>query len=155
MSGNLGSAPAAADLPAMIAAFPAPSPATTDAERIERIRHFEELKAALTAAQAREITEFAASQTAALLAEESGLRSQAMRAQRAEQSIAHQLGLARRCSAFQARRHLGWAKILTTELPHTFAALQAGATTEWRAMIVARETAWLSREHRAVVDREL
>ena len=33
-----------------------------------------------------------------------------MRPERAEQSIAHQIALARRCSAFQARRHLGWAE---------------------------------------------
>ena len=78
-----------------------------------------------------------------------------MRAERAERGIPEQLALARRCSPFQARRYLGWARILTTELPATLAALQAGVTTEWRAMIVARETAWLSREHRAIVDREL
>jgi hypothetical protein len=63
--------------------------------------------------------------------------------------------LARRCSPFLARRYVGWAKILTAELPNTLAALQAGATTEWRAMLVARETGWLSREHRAQVDAEL
>ena len=58
-------------------------------------------------------------------------------------------------SHFQARRYLGWAKILTTELPATFALLEAGRTSEWRAMIVARETAWLSRDHRTAVDTEL
>ena len=155
MYGKLSDGIPTAELPALMAGLAAPSPAADDAERIARIRHFEQLKAALTAAQAREMAEFAASQTSALQGEDSGLLSQKMRAQRAEQSIAHQIGLARRCSAFQARRYLGWAKILTTELPHTLAALQAGQTTEWRAMVVARETAWLSRADRAVVDREL
>src|SRR4051794_19362729 len=137
------------ELANLLTRLAAASPAVDDAERIARIRHFEELKAALVAAQAREIAQFAASQKAELAGQ------QQVRVERAEQSIAAQLGLARRCSAFQARRHLGWAKILTTELPETFAALQAGQTTEWRAVIVARETAWLSREHRALVDREL
>ena len=50
---------------------------------------------------------------------------------------------------------MGWSVILTSELPCTFAALQAGRVSEWRAMLVARETVWLSREHRAVVDAEL
>jgi hypothetical protein len=50
---------------------------------------------------------------------------------------------------------VGWAGILTTELPHTLAALQAGWITEWRAQFVARETAWLSAEHRRQVDTEL
>jgi len=42
--------------------------------------------------------------------------------------------------------------ILTSELPHTFAALARGETTEWRAQLVARETLFLSREGRAEVD---
>jgi hypothetical protein len=33
--------------------------------------------------------------------------------------------------------------------------LRQGETTEWRAMLVARETGWLSARHRAVVDAEL
>jgi len=44
---------------------------------------------------------------------------------------------------------------LTTELPRTYAALCAGRVPEWRALIVARETLWLTREQRAVVDAEL
>ena len=64
-------------------------------------------------------------------------------------------GLARRVSPFQARRYVGWCRILTTELPGTYRALWAGAVGEWRALLVARETAWLSREHRAQVDSEV
>ncbi|HEU5006004.1 MAG TPA: DUF222 domain-containing protein [Jatrophihabitantaceae bacterium] len=119
-----------------------------DAARIDRIRLLEELKSTAAAMQARETAEFAASQRQAQL--DAGVR-----AERADRGIASQVGLARRISHFQARRYVGWAKILTTELPATFAQLQAGKTTEWRAMLVARETAWLSREHRAAVDAEL
>lgn len=63
--------------------------------------------------------------------------------------------MARRESPFRAQRYAGWCTILTGELPATFAALQAGATTEWRAMLVARETAWLSRHDRAAVDAKV
>jgi hypothetical protein len=65
------------------------------------------------------------------------------------------VALALRCSPARAQRYVGWASVLTTELPLTFAALQSGRTTQWRAMIVARETIWLSREHRARVDSEM
>ena len=41
------------------------------------------------------------------------------------------------------------------ELPHTKAAFRSGAITEWRAMLLARETACLSREDRAEVDRRV
>jgi hypothetical protein len=44
---------------------------------------------------------------------------------------------------------------LTAELPETFAALRAGVVSEARAMIVARETIWLSREDRTAVDAEI
>jgi hypothetical protein len=119
-----------------------------DAVLIDQIRALEELKSAAAATQARLTARFAASQRQAQL--DAGVP-----AQRADRGIASQIGLARRISHFQARRYVGWATILTTELPATFTQLQAGNTTEWRAMLVARETAWLSREHRAAVDAEL
>jgi hypothetical protein len=119
-----------------------------DAARIDRIRLLEELKSTAAAVQARETAEFAASQRQSQV--DAGIP-----AERADRGIASQIGLARRVSHFQARRYVGWAKILTSELPATFAQLEAGRTSEWRAMLVARETAWLSREHRAAVDREL
>jgi hypothetical protein len=52
-------------------------------------------------------------------------------AERADRGIAHQVGLARRISPHQARRYVGWAKILTSELPETFAVLHAGKTSEY------------------------
>jgi hypothetical protein len=47
------------------------------------------------------------------------------------------------------------AKALVHEMPHTLAALTRGDITEWRATVIVRETAVLTREHRAQVDREL
>jgi hypothetical protein len=69
--------------------------------------------------------------------------------------VASQLALARRESAFRGRQHLGLAKVLTREMPATLAALAAGQISEWRATIMARETATLSRADRARVDAEL
>ncbi len=66
-----------------------------------------------------------------------------------------QVALARRESHHRGERHLGLARVLTRELPSTLRALRAGLVSEWRATVVARETACLSREHRAEVDREL
>src|SRR5688572_14958368 len=119
-----------------------------DAERIDRIRLLEAVKAAAAAAQAKEAAAFDVSQTAAQV--DGGLIGQDV-----GKGVAAQVGLAKRESPFRAKRFVGWSQILTTELPGCFAELQAGRTTERRAQIVAQQTAWLSREHRAVVDREM
>jgi Domain of unknown function (DUF222) len=119
-----------------------------DSVRIDRIRLLEELKAAAAAAQARETAAFAVSQRAAQ-------RAAGVAAKEVGRGIPGQVGLARRVSPYLAARYVGWASILTTELPHTFAALAAGRVSEWRAMLLARETAWLTREHRTVVDAEM
>ncbi len=63
-----------------------------------------------------------------------------------------QVGLARRESHHRGALHLGLARTLASELPGTLAALRRGRISEWRATLVARETACLSREHRAQVD---
>jgi hypothetical protein len=117
----------------------------SDAERIEQIRVLEELKAAAAAAQARVSAGLDASQRAA----------QAVRgvpADRQGAGVAAQVGLARRESPHTGARHLGLAKILVAEMPHTLAALAAGRINEWRATLLARETGCLSAEHRALVD---
>jgi hypothetical protein len=119
-----------------------------DAERIDRIRLLTELESAVVAARAIETARFADSQRATQAAA-------GMPAERVGRGIASQVGLALRCSPARAQKYVGWARILTTELPETFAALQAGRISEWRAMIVARETIWLSRADRAQVDTEL
>ena len=65
-------------------------------------------------------------------------------ADRVGRGVASQVALALRISPNRAARYVGWATILTTELPHTFGALRAGRIGEWRAVLVARETIWLS-----------
>ncbi|WP_162253981.1 DUF222 domain-containing protein [Janibacter sp. Soil728] len=66
-----------------------------------------------------------------------------------------ELALARRCAPGQADRHVGLAKALVHDLPHTMAALTSGELSEWRATIVARETACLSHDDRVEADRRL
>ena len=108
----------------------------------------ERLKAAAAAAQARVTVGFDASQRAAQ-------RAAGLPERRVGAGIAAQVGLARRDSPVRGARHLGLARALVGELPHTLAALSAGETSEWRATLIARETACLSRADRARVDAEL
>lgn len=119
-----------------------------DAERVDQIRRLEEIKSAAAAAQAKVTAAFSASQRAEQ-------RRAGVPEERVGRGIAAQVGLARRDSPARATRYTGWAEILVTELRHTFDALAHGEITEWRAMIVARETAWLCAEHRAAVDTAL
>jgi hypothetical protein len=55
--------------------------------------------------------------------------------------------------AHAALRYVRFARLLTAQLPGTFAAPAAGRISEWRASPVTRETAWLSPADRAAVDR--
>ena len=122
--------------------------AVPDSERIDQIRLLEELKSAAAAAQARVTAAFAASQEEAQL--ESGIPAKDV-----GKGIAAQVALAKRESPARGRRYVGWAGVLIGELPRTFARLEAGEITEWRASIVARETAWLSAIHRRAIDEEI
>ena len=120
----------------------------SDAERIDTIRALEDLKARACAAQA---------QLAADL-DESVRRRHAELGLPAEQrgrGVAGQLALARRESPAKASRLLGLARALTAELPRTLAAMQGGVLSEWRATLIARETACLSAEDRRAVDAQI
>jgi hypothetical protein len=119
-----------------------------DAERIDRIRLLEEIKGACAAAQAREAVAFKASQVAAQ-------RAAGVRAEKLGAGVAGQVALARRESPVRGGRLVGLAEALVGELPHTMAELAAGRLSEWRATLVARETACLTVEQRGVVDAEL
>ncbi|MFH5226994.1 HNH endonuclease [Antrihabitans spumae] len=69
--------------------------------------------------------------------------------------VASEIGLARRDSANKGGRHLGFARVLVDEMPNTLARLACGDLSEWRATVIVRDTFGLSREDRALVDREL
>lgn len=118
------------------------------AAQIDLLRNLEELTCAAAGMQARVSAEFDRNQRAEATA--AGVAKE-----RRGRGIAAQVGLARRESPHRGTVHLGLAKALVEELPCTLAAMRTGKLTEWRATLIARETACLSREDRAVVDRAL
>jgi hypothetical protein len=69
--------------------------------------------------------------------------------------VASEVALARRDSPVRGGRHLGFAKALVCEMPHTMAALECGALSEWRATLIVRESACLDVEDRRRLDAEL
>jgi Domain of unknown function (DUF222) len=69
--------------------------------------------------------------------------------------VASEVALARRDSPARGGRHLGFAKALVHEMPHTLAALECGALSEWRATLIVRESACLDVEDRRALDAEL
>lgn len=119
----------------------------SDAERIDQIKELEALKGAAAAAQARITEAFDRSQRDA--APDCKSVSEVSR------SIASQVALARRESPTRGQQHLGVALGLVRDMPNTRAALSSGEISEWRATLVVRETAILTREDRQQVDREL
>ncbi len=141
-------APTAGELASLLAALALASPAAGDAARVDRIRVLEELKGAVSAAQAREAVVFKASQLARQ-------RAAGVPAGDVGKGISAQVALARRESPHRAARLMGLAEALVAEMPHTMAALSAGVVSEWRATIVVKETACLSRHDRGVVDARL
>lgn len=123
----------------------------TDAGRIDLIEELERLKAAAAAAQARVTAAFAESQTCAVragLPEGANAAARRRAGAQASRSVAAQVALARHDSPARGQRHLGLARALVAEMPHTMSALTRGDVSERRATIVARETACLSREDR-------
>ncbi|MEO6586293.1 MAG: DUF222 domain-containing protein, partial [Knoellia sp.] len=110
----------------------------TESQRVAGVDALEALKGAAAAAQAR--------LTAAAVVDREGLGEDS-------RSVRAELALARRCSPSLADQHVGVAKALVGEMPETMAALTRGEISERRAMIMVRETACLSAEHRAQVDK--
>lgn len=118
----------------------------TDTGRVELIGELESLKSAAAAVQARLAVAFAESQEA---------QSVGQSHTASQRSVAAQVALARRESPHRGSRHLGFARAMVRELPHTMGHLAAGRVSEWRATIVCRETACLTVADRAAVDAAL
>ena len=136
------------DLRDVLACLPSLDIGVSDAERIDQIGLLESIKSAAAGAQARVSAAFAMSQR----------ESQAacgVRAHERGRGIAAQIALARKESPARGSRHLGFAEAMVHEMPLTMAHLEAGSVSEWRATIVCRETACLSRADRAIVDAAL
>ncbi|OBH12891.1 HNH endonuclease signature motif containing protein [Mycobacterium sp. E3247] len=123
-------------------------PATGELALIERIAELEMVKCAAAAGQARAAAALDAARRATEAAE-------GVPAARRGRGVASEVALARRDSPARGGRHLGFAKALVYEMPHTLAALECGALSEWRATLIVRESACLEVEDRRALDAEL
>jgi len=123
-------------------------PGAAESALVERIAELERLKAAASAAQARLTAALDASRRAAEAAV-------GIPAARRGRGLATEVALARRDSPARGGQHLGFAKALVYEMPHTLAALECGALSEWRATLIVRESACLDVEDRRRLDAEM
>jgi hypothetical protein len=120
----------------------------TEAELIDHLTSVERLKAGLAAAQARVTATLAATRSRA----EAGRDVPASKRCR---GLAAEIALARRESPHRGGLHYGMGLALVHEMPHTQAALARGEISEFRAQLIVKETAVLTREDRGKVDAEL
>jgi hypothetical protein len=123
-------------------------PTADQSALIERIAELERIKSAAAAGQARAA---AALDTARREAEAAAGVPAAQRGR----GVASEIALARRDAPVRGGRHLGFAKALVHEMPHTLAALECGTLSEWRATLIVRESACLDVEDRRTLDAEL
>ena len=145
---QIGRPASTTEIAAFMSRLAVPSPAVSDEDRVDRISVLEALKAAAAAAQAHDMVAFADSQR-------EDQASRGMPARDRGTGIAAQLGLACRVSPHRGGRMLSTARALLTDLPWTLEALTRGETSEYRAGIVAKETAVLDPADRRRVDAEL
>jgi len=122
-------------------------PTADESVLVERIAELELLKSAAAAGQAR------AAQLWMPLAG-SAEAAAGVPAARRGRGVASEIALARRDSPARGGRHLGFAKALVYEMPHTLAALEAGVLSEWRATLIVRESACLDVDDRRTLDSE-
>jgi hypothetical protein len=120
-------------------------PNADEAALVDDIAQLEHIKAVAAAGQAR--------LTAALdLKRRAREEAEGIPAAKRGKGLASEIALARHDSPNRGNRHLGFAKALVHEMPHTLAALEAGALSEWRATLIVRESACLSIEDRGKLD---
>ena len=119
-----------------------------EAGLIDRIGQLERLKATAAAAQARMTAAVDLMRRAAEADAGIPMRKRGM-------GLASEVGLARRESPKQGSRHLGFARALVHEMPHTLAALESGVLSEWRATLLVKESACLDVEDRRTLDAEM
>src|ERR1700756_897897 len=110
-------------------------PATAQSALIERIAELERIKSTAAAGQARAA---AALDGARRPAEAPAGVPAAQRGR----GVASEIALARRDAPVRGGRHLGFAKALVHEMPHTLAALECGVLSEWRGTPIVRGRGW-------------
>ncbi|MFE7504328.1 HNH endonuclease [Promicromonospora sp. NPDC057488] len=127
---------------------PASAPGAVQAEWVDLLGELESVKNAITATQAR--------LTVALdEATRSGEAAQSIRAERRGRGVPNQVGAALRVGPHAGAGFVSASRVWVTQMPCTFAALQAGVLSQWRATLLVRETSHLSLEHRALIDEEI
>ncbi|MHA0289310.1 DUF222 domain-containing protein [Mycobacterium sp. C3-094] len=120
----------------------------SEAELREVVAHCERVKARAAAVQARATALWAEKRRAAETAA-------GMPAAKQGRGLASEVALARSDSPAHGNQHLGFARALVEEMPHTLAALAAGVLTEWRATLIVKQSACLTVEDRRTLDAEL
>jgi hypothetical protein len=113
----------------------------SEAELVDHLTAMEQLKSGLAAAQARVTARLAASRSRAEAA-------RGVPTSERGRGLAAEVALARQDSPVRGNQHLGAALALVHEMPDTQAALTSGEISEYRATLMVKETAVLSREHR-------
>lgn len=139
------SVPQIADLRAALQEGGLPS---DPAEVIALVAELETLKSTASAVQAEASVAYDASRRTAEA-------ERGVPARRQGRGVASEVALARKESAHRGQVLLGFAKIACHEMPHLMSRLKDGTLSEFRAMLVLRETACLTAEHRSFVDEEL
>ncbi|WP_084468075.1 HNH endonuclease [Promicromonospora sukumoe] len=127
---------------------PAGVPRVVQAEWVDLLGELEAVKNAITATQAR----LTVALDEATRADEA---RQSIRAERRGRGVPNQVGAALRVSPHAGAGFVSTSRVWVTQMPHTFAALQAGVLSQWRATLLVRETSHLSLEHRALIDEEI
>jgi hypothetical protein len=123
-------------------------PDAGEAQLREQVEQLERLKSTAAAAQARATALWAAKRRATEAA--SGMPKR-----RRGRGLATEVALARKDAPVCGNTHLGMARALVHEMPHTLAALECGALSEWRATLIVKQSACLSVEHRRELDAEM
>lgn len=123
-------------------------PHAGEAQLRAQIERLERVKSAAAAAQARATAAWAAKRQGAEAASGVPKKNQG-------RGLTTEIALARRDAPVRGNTHLGMARALVHEMPHTLAALESGALSEWRATLIVRQSACLSVAHRRQLDAEL
>ena len=135
-----------------LAEGPVDDPATRGAVRIDRIALYEQLRAALAAAQHTEMVAFGRTQVDEQAELVAGGR---LDPEKLGRGIADQIALAAHVSPWQGSRRLTIASTLAADLPHTRALLSAGRISERLAETIVAQTTHLDPEQRRAVDKQL
>lgn len=122
--------------------------ADSESDATKRLTLLEEIKSACAAAQVRETARLEELRDA-----DEQVRN--VPASRRGRGLSAEVGLARKVSPRKGSQYLGFARALAHDMPHTMRALTSGTLTEWRATILVRETAYLTKETRTEIDRRM